>query len=80
MEVATSLAPFFAHTFKLAKETSAFHEAVTFVANSARTSGHQRIVVNPLERINEGNVILEEEEYLEDEDAFEYEDFLIEEF
>ena len=80
MEVATSLAPFFAHTFKLAKETPAFHEAVTFVANSARTSGHQRIVVNPLERINEGNVILEEEEELEDEDAFEYEDFLIEEF
>merc|ERR1712029_222576 len=74
-EVATSLAPFFTTTFKLAQETPAFYEAATFFPNS-KAAGHQRILVSPLDRINEGNVIVEEEECEED---FEYEDYLIEE-
>ena len=72
-EIATSLAPFFAKTFKLAEETPAFYEAVSFYPRL----GGKRVTVTPLARIEDGDVIQEEEI---DFDELEYEDFLIEEF
>ena len=73
VEVATSLAPFFSKTLRLANETTEFREVVTFFPHSRLETN--TITVNPLERIND---VIQDEDC--DEEVLEYEDYLIEEF